>query len=333
VTTTIAASTPRTRRVAILGGGRLAFGALAMVRAAVAAGSRFSLQGFGRSAAARAVLRDGGAVVVDSIAAAVDGADLVVVCVPAPALHGVVAEAAATATGDQVVLHAARGVGAGFALPHQVLRGGSCWKKIVVIGGPIYLDDAGSGRILNAAIASRFDEALAAVRGLVKGAPIRLSATHDIVGVELCGALSNVGHLATGLAAGAGLSETDQGLLHVRALLEAGRFGRALGAEPGTFSGLAGVGDLIPRRVSSQKMHRDVGFAIATHATTGGDTDVDIPVDLEGAVTAREGVAFARRQQVDAPLMRAVVAILDDGASVGSTLREVLDTDLGLQAA
>ena len=333
MTTTNATSMPRTRRVALLGGGRLAYGALGMVRAAVAAGSRFSLQGFGRSVAARSVLRDGGAVVVDSIAAAVDGADLVVVCVPAPALHDVVAEAAATATGDQVVLHAARGVGAGFALPHQVLRGGSCWKKIVVIGGPIYLDDAGSGRILNAAIASRFDEALAAVRGLVKGAPIRLSATHDIVGVELCGALSNVGHLATGLAAGAGLSETDQGLLHVRALLEAGRFGRALGAEPATFSGLAGVGDLIPRRVSSQKMHRDMGYAIATQTTTGGDHDVDVTVSLEGAVTAREGVAFARRQQVDAPLMRAVVAILDEGAPVGPTLREVLDTDLGLQAA
>ena len=208
-------------------------------------------------------------------------------------------------------------------------------KKIVVIGGPIYLDDAGSGRILNAAIASRFDEALAAVRGLVKGAPIRLSATHDIAGVELCGALSNVGHLATGLAAGAGLSETDQGLLHVRALLEAGRFGRAMGAERGTFSGLAGVGDLIPRRVSSQKKHKDIGHAIAIGGIGAGarDDDDDVTSTLEGAITAREGVRFADHHHVDAPLMRAVVAILDEGKPAGATLKEVLDTDLGLQAA
>ncbi len=327
--------TARSRRVAIIGGGRLAFGALGMVRAATAAGARFTVQGFARSEGGRQVLRDGGAVVAASVAAAIDGADIVVVCVPAPALLGLVEEAAPRATGDQVVLHAARGVGAGFALPHQVLRGGSCWKKIAVIGGPLYLDDAGSGRILNAAIASRFDEALAAVRGLVKGAPIRLSATHDIVGVELCGALSNVGHLATGLAAGAGLSETDQGLLHVRALLEAGRFGRAMGAERGTFSGLAGVGDLIPRRVSSQKKHKDIGHAIAVGGIGAGarDDDDDVTSTLEGAITAREGVRFADHHHVDAPLMRAVVAILDEGKPAGATLKEVLDTDLGLQAA
>jgi glycerol-3-phosphate dehydrogenase len=100
---------------------------------------------------------------------------------------------------------------------------------------------------------------------------------------------------------------------------------------------LAGVGDLIPRRVSSQKKHKDIGHAIAVSGGVGGagarDVDDDATATLEGAITAREGVRFADHHLVDAPLMRAVVAILDEGKPVGATLREVLDTDLGLQAA
>lgn len=317
----------RQRRVAILGGGRLAYGALGMVRPSAKAGD-LVVVGWSRSAEGRALLKAGGAVVKDSAADAVCGADIVLVCVPAPSLSDVANLAAPGATGDQVVVHAARGVGAGFALPHEVLRGASCWKKIVALGGPLYLDDAGSGRALNAAVGSRFDEAIDAVRSMVKGAPLRLSSTRDIVGVELCGALSNVGHLAAGLAAGAGLGETDQGLLHVRALLEAGRLGRSLGAERTTFSGLAGVGDLIPRRVSSQRRHRDVGHAVGAGEREGVDVTT-----LEGAVTAREGARFAAHHGFAAPLLLAVQQILDEHVAAAPTLQKLLDTELGLQAA
>lgn len=320
----------RVRRIAILGGGRFAYGALGMVRPGAKAGEHVVV-GWSRGEAGRRVLLEGGALVADSAAAAVADADIVIVCVPARAVAEVAALATTAATGDQIVVHAARGVGPGFTLPHVQLRAATAWKKIVALGGPLYLDDARNGRPLQAAIASRFDEATHAIRVIVDGAPVRLSATHDVVGVELCGALSNVGHLAAGLAAGAGLSETDQGLLQVRALLEAGRLGRALGAEGATFSGLAGVGDLIPRRVSSQQRHRELGHRLGAGTLDAtGDDDVAM---LEGALTAREGARFASRQGMAAPLMTAVARILDDNAPVESTLLQLLETDLGLQAA
>lgn len=322
----------KARRIAILGGGRLAYGALGMVRPGAKAGEHVVV-GWGRSADARRVLQDGGAAVVDSAVDAVRDAAVVILCVPAPALAELTTLAAPAASGDQIVVHAARGVGAGFALPHEMLRGGSCWKKVVALGGPLYLDDAGSGRALNAAVASRFDEAVDVVRAIVRGAPLRLSATRDIVGVELCGALSNVGHLAAGLAAGAGLGETDQGLLHVRALLEAGRLGRVMGAERATFSGLAGVGDLIPRRVSSQRRHRDVGHAVGAGTLAESGHDDAAVSALEGVVTAREGARFASCHGWSAPLLTAVQRILDEQASAGPTLKALLDTELGLQAA
>lgn len=322
----------KARRIAILGGGRLAYGALGMVRPGVKAGDHVVV-GWGRSADARRVLQEGGAAVVDSAVEAVADAAVVILCVPAPSLAELTALASPAASGDQVVVHAARGVGAGFALPHEILRAGACWKKVVALGGPLYLDDAGCGRALNVAIASRFDEAVDVVRAVVRGAPLRLSATRDIIGVELCGALSNVGHLAAGLAAGAGLGETDQGLLHVRALLEAGRLGRVMGAERATFSGLAGVGDLIPRRVSSQRRHRDVGHAVGAGTLAESGHDDAAVTALEGVVTAREGARFATRHGWSAPLLTAVQRILDDGAPAGPTLQQLLDTELGLQAA
>ncbi len=320
----------RVRRIAVIGGGRFAFGALGMARPGATAGEHLVV-GWARSERGRRVLGDGGAHVVVSATEAVADAAVIIMCVPAPALAEVASLVATTATGDQVVVHAARGVGPGFTLPHVQLRAATAWKKIVALGGPLYLDDARSGRPLQAAIASRFDEAIDAVRVVVNGAPLRLSATHDIVGVELCGALSNVGHLAAGLAAGAGLSETDQGLLQVRALLEAERLGRALGAERATFSGLAGVGDLIPRQVSSQRRHRELGQGLAAGTLDADDRD-ELGA-LEGALTAREGARFADRHDVMAPLVTAVTRIVDDGAPAAATLLQLLETDLGLQAA
>ena len=319
-------TSPPRFRVAVIGGGRLAYGTLGMLRAAKKAGVAFDVVGFARTAEGRDVLQKGGAVVVDSIAAAVAGAAVVIVAVPAPAVAEVARAAAVAASGDQVVLHAARGVDVDGALPHQVFRRATCWKKIVAIGGPLYLDDAGAGRDLNAALASRFNEAIDLVRTITRGAPVRLHQTHDIVGVELCGALSNLGHLAAGFAAGAGFSETDQGLLTVRALLEAGRLGRALGASPATFSGLAGVGDLIPRHVSSQRLHRDLGEAFVVDGRVVGLHE------LEGAVSAIALAQMARDLGIMLPLVAATGAILA-GTPAQPTLSAVLDRDLGLQAA
>lgn len=318
--------------VAVVGGGRLAFGTLGMLRAAKKSGVDIDVLGYARAQAGRDVLDKGGARVVDAIGSAVAGADVVILAVPATALDEVAAACGTAATGDQVILHAARGVDVAGRLPHQTLRQHTCWKKIVVIGGPLYLDDAGSGRDLNGALASRFDEAIAMVKTITKGAPLRLQHTNDIVGVELCGALSNIGHLASGFAAGAGFSETDQGLLTVRALLEAGRLGRVLGASPATFSGLAGVGDLIPRRVSSQTRHRELAKAFVAdngHVDASSSTAVN---HLEGAVSAVALATLARERGVHLPLVTATAAILE-GASATTTLGAVLDLDLGLQAA
>ncbi len=307
--------------VALIGGGKLARAALFLLTRAgvdVVVAARDPKQ--------RAELESLGARFASPVEAVAQAA-LIFLAIPAPAIVDVVDGVAAVARGSQIVLHAARGAGVGFALPHQMIRARSCWKKIAVLGGPLYVDDAAAGRPLSAAVASRYDEAVQAVRALTEGTTVRISATHDVVGVEVAGALSNVGHLAAGLARGSGFGETDEGLLSVRALIEAQRLGVFLGADRATFTGLAGVGDLIPRNLTSTRLHRAFGEQWAA-----GEVDGAV-VELEGVVTARQGARLARQHGLQLPLLCGVDDVLASRASAKTVLDQVLALDLGLQAA
>lgn len=306
--------------VALLGGGKLARAALTLLRAA-----NVDVVASVRAAAQAHSLEAAGARIAPA-REAVASADVVFFAVPAPALGAVVDVVTGVARAEQVVLHASRGTGEDGALPHEIIRRSSCWKKIAVLGGPLYVDDAVAGRQLAAAVASRFDEVIRVVRALTKGT-VRVSSTRDVIGVEVAGALSNVGHVAAGLAAGAGFGETDQSLLHVRALLEGARLGVHLGADRNTFNGLAGLGDLIPRNVTSTRLHKKAGedfVAGIAHDKAAG---------MEGLVTARAVAALGVRHHLDLPLVRAVDDIFAGRADVTAAIEQVLALDLGLQAA
>jgi glycerol-3-phosphate dehydrogenase (NAD(P)+) len=267
-----------------------------------------------------------GVVACKSVAEACDPSALVLFAVPTHALVEVAAAFGPVARGDHIVLHAARGVSAGFMLPHQSIRHETCVKKIGVLGGPLYLDDARNGRPLAAVVASRFDETFDMVRRITAGTPVRMTSTHDLVGVEVAGALSHVSALALGIAQGLGLGDTDQGLLLTRGLQEASRIGVHLGADPATFTGLAGVGDLsVPRRVTSTRKHKDFGHHLGEgKPTTAHDAT------LEGVITAREAAELAHRAGLDLPLLCAIDDIVRGRVGAGPALERVLQLPLEL---
>jgi glycerol-3-phosphate dehydrogenase (NAD(P)+) len=314
------------RRVAVLGGGRMgeAVGTiLAMAGAKVVV---WEIDEARRKALAlaRPMLR-----VTDAIGEAIEGAGTVFFAVPGPAFVDVARAYAPYARGDHVVLHGARGVCDGFLLPHQVVKNETCAKKIGVLGGPLYFADAEHKRPLFVVIASRFDEVIARTRALVHGTPIRLHPARDVIGVEVAGAISNVTAIATGFADGLTMGETARGVLAARGLSEATRLGLALGAELSTFGGLAGVGDLIPRKVSSTERHAELGRRVAS-GEPAAEVVRAMAGAVEGVMTAREARKKARALGLDLPLVEAVVRILDEGANAYEILDRVLSLDLHL---
>jgi glycerol-3-phosphate dehydrogenase (NAD(P)+) len=113
--------------------------------------------------------------------------------------------------------------------------------------------------------------------------------------------------------------------LLTRGLLEATRIGVALGAQAATFTGLAGVGDMIPRPVTSTKKHRALGERVASGARVESELAA-----LEGPLTAREAVLLGQRASLDLPLCRAVDDVLQGKQQALAALEAVLRLDLDL---
>ncbi|MCK6546607.1 NAD(P)-binding domain-containing protein [Myxococcota bacterium] len=313
-------------RAAILGAGRMA---RAVAKILGASGAEVRLWARKPSEADALAHELGALATCATPAEALDGAGVVFLAVPGPAMLDVAELYGPHARGDHVVLHASRGVGPGFALPHQMIRAKTCVRKIGVLGGPLHARELATGRPFAAVIASRFGEVISLVQALTRGTPVMVHGSRDVVGVEVAGALSNVGALAAGMAEALDLGDTARGVLLTHGLAESKTLGVALGADPVTFSGLAGVGDLIPRKVSSTDRHRVVGAAVAT-GTPLATALAQAGGHVEGVDTAREAVLLAAKLGLELPLVSAVHDILEGRVPPKETLERVLRRDLDL---
>jgi glycerol-3-phosphate dehydrogenase (NAD(P)+) len=148
-----------------------------------------------------------------------------------------------------------------------------------------------------------------------------------MVGVELGGALKNVIALAAGIIEGLGLGHNPRAALITRGLAEITRLGVALGADPLTFSGLAGMGDLILTATGALSRNRtlgvDLGRGVPLEQALAGR-----PTVAEGVNTARIAVALADRHDVELPIAREVAAILFEGKPPRRAISDLMERDL-----
>src|SRR5437763_425474 len=180
-----------------------------------------------------------------------------------------------------------------------------------VLGGPSHAEEVARGLPTSVVIA-------AADLGLAGWAQQRLGTDRfrvytntDLVGVELAGALKNVIGIAAGICDGLGFGDNAKAALLTRGMVEMTRFGVAHGAEPATFAGLAGVGDLITTCFSPHGRNRRVGYRLGR-----GEPLADVlagPQVAEGVYTSRRVYEGARRTGLDAPIMTGVYQVLHEG--------------------
>ncbi len=151
----------------------------------------------------------------------------------------------------------------------------------------------------------------------------RLYVNQDILGVELAGALKNVVAIAAGAADGLGFGDNGKAGLLTRGLAEMMRLGIAAGANPLTFAGLAGMGDLIATCGSSLSRNHRLGEELAK-GRTWAEIEADLPGTAEGAYTVQAALALADRLGVDMPIAREVHRALFEGKSVKRCLVDLL---------
>ena len=157
-------------------------------------------------------------------------------------------------------------------------------------------------------------------------ARLRIYANDDLPGVEVGGAVKNVMAIATGICDGLGLGHNARAALMTRGLAEMARLGVALGGQPNTFMGLAGMGDLILTCTGDLSRNRRVGLGLAA-----GQTLPQILADLghvaEGVSTAREVARLAAEQGIEMPITEAVDAILHRGLPAAEAVETLLSRD------
>ncbi|HEX2187265.1 MAG TPA: NAD(P)H-dependent glycerol-3-phosphate dehydrogenase [Longimicrobiaceae bacterium] len=244
---------------------------------------------------------------------AVEGAEAVVSVSPSHVVRLVMAEAAIAMRPDALVVSASKGIETDTlkgmdgvledVLPREAALGAT------YLSGPSFALEVGFGQPTAVTIASRSPRAAERAQELFQTEYFRVYTSSDVPGVELGGALKNVIAIAAGVVEGLGFGNNTRAALITRGLAEITRLGVALGANPLTFAGLAGMGDLILTCTGALSRNRSVGVELgqgrSLQEILGGMTQV-----AEGVRTSRSARDLARRQGIEMPIVEAVHAVL-----------------------
>lgn len=256
-------------------------------------------------------------------AEAVDGADCWIVAVPTAFLRPTLARFSGLRKADVPVVSLTKGIEVTtFRRPSEVIAETLGTSNIAVLSGPSHAEEVARQMPTSVVIAAE-DMSLAVWTQQKFGTDrFRVYTNTDLVGVELAGALKNVIGIAAGVCDGLGFGDNAKAALLTRGVVEMTRFGVAHGAEPATFAGLAGVGDLITTCFSPHGRNRRVGLRLGK-----GEALADVlagPQVAEGVYTSRSVYDRVRRTDLDAPIMTGVYELLHEGKSPAAVVQDLL---------
>jgi len=198
---------------------------------------------------------------------------------------------------------------------------------LALISGPSFAHEVAKGMPTAVTVAASeplFGEQWA---GLLHGHNFRAYYTSDLIGAELGGALKNVIAVACGIADGLGLGLNTRAALITRGLAEMMRLGHAIGADPKTLTGLAGMGDLVLTCTGDLSRNRRFGLALGTGSSVE-DALAEVGQVVEGLQTTEEAMRLAQRWEVEMPITEQVYGILFKGWSPSKGVRVLMERDL-----
>jgi len=198
---------------------------------------------------------------------------------------------------------------------------------LAVLSGPSFARDVAAGHPTALVVASRDFETARMVQHLISSLTIRVYTSSDVTGVEIAGALKNVIAIAAGICDALDFGLNSRAALITRGLVEITELGLSLGAVKKTFSGLAGVGDLVLTCTGELSRNRSAGLKLAAVQTleeiVGGMRMV-----AEGIKTTRAAVDLARRHGIDMPITQQVCRMLFEGKPAREAIRELMERSL-----
>ena len=259
---------------------------------------------------------------------ALGSAELVVYVTPSQHLRAIARAGAAHVATDAILAVASKGIEReSLALMSDIVGCEIPGRDIVALSGPSFAAEVAARQPTAIVAASDSPFAAEFSQQALSSGTFRVYTHDDLIGVELGGALKNVMAVATGIVEGIGLGFNSRAALITRGLAEMTRLGVALGANPATFAGLAGIGDLVLTCTGSLSRNRAVGLDVGRGATleealAGKETVA------EGVQTTASAAQLAERQGVEMPIVQTVNRILFEGYPAHQAIGELMMREL-----
>ena len=267
-------------------------------------------------------------IVTSDAQAALDGCSIVVLGIPSQALRTTLVEWRDLIPPDATLVSLAKGIEKDTHLRmSQVIAEvtGADPSRIAVLSGPNLAREIAEGQPAATVIACEDENRAKLVQAAVAAPYFRPYTNTDVIGTELGGACKNVIALACGIAHGFGLGENSNASLITRGLAEIARLGEAMGADPRTFAGLAGMGDLLATSTSPQSRNRTFGDRLGRGESLEQAREATHGQVAEGVISSQSIHDLALGLGVEMPITQAVYAVCHQGMAV----REMVDALMG----
>jgi len=260
-----------------------------------------------------------------SLEDAIADVDSIVMVIPSNAFRAVCQQLAPLLSTHQAIFHATKGVEReSYARMSEIILEETCVRQYAVISGPNIAREVMEDKPAGTVVATPFPKLAEAAVGFLSTPNFRVYQNRDVVGVELGGTLKNIIAIASGMASELDLGDNAKGLLLTRGLQEMIRVGRAFGADSATFSGLAGIGDLMVTCASPHSRNFRFGRGLA-QGKSKDEVIASLGMVAEGVFAARVAVEFADAKHLDIPVMRAIHDAIYQGLTPIDALRSLME--------
>ncbi len=251
-----------------------------------------------------------------------------IMATPSHALRRLVTDLVSYCTQETTVISVAKGIETGTELTTtavlaDVLTPPVPRGNLVVLYGPSHAEEVAAGQPTTLVAASTNMERAREVQEIFMTDRLRIYLNNDVTGVEIGGSVKNIMAIASGISDGIGYGDNARAALITRGIAEIQRLGSVLGAEPQTFAGLTGLGDLVVTCTSQFSRNRHFGELIGRGATLAEATG-SMNMVAEGVKTTEAVYHMAQRLGIDMPITEAVYRILFRGKRPGDIVQQLM---------
>ena len=265
--------------------------------------------------------------ITSDIEAAVKDKELVVLGVPSLYIRSTAAKMTPYVHEGQIIVNVSKGIEEStLSTMTEVILEEIPGGDVAVLSGPSHAEEVSRSIPTTVVAGAKTRKTAEKIQSIFMNETFRVYTSPDMLGIEIGGALKNVIALAAGITDGLGFGDNTKAALITRGIAEMSRLGVAMGGYQETFSGLAGMGDLIVTCASRHSRNRKAGYLIGQGYSMKEAMD-EVKMVVEGVYSAKAALKLAEKYYVRLPIIEQVNAVLFDGKEAKEAVRELMVRD------